>query len=190
MGDMDVTVDRADLAQRFDTALDELEEALRTCHDDRWEASVWPVLTTDAWVWPQPGIEPIPERTEASIQQFSAFWVVAYHCLWFLDFYAAIDPDFQSPEYVRGGPEELPWPADGAAPLCDRVFRRDVLLTYLDHGRAKMRRQLAKLTEEQLAAVCPQGHPHGGKTLLQLLHVNLDHVVEHGGQLAEFARRP
>lgn len=182
-------VDRDDLRRRFDVALDRLEGALRTCPDGRWTASVWPVPKTDPWVWPAPGVAPIPERTEESIQQFSAFWVVAYHCLWFLDFYAGLAPGFESPEYVRGGPEELPWPTDGAAPLPDRVFGRDVLLRYLEHGRDQIRRRLTEVTDAQLAEVCPEGHPWGGATLAQLLEVNVRHVEEHGAQLAEFADR-
>jgi hypothetical protein len=139
-------------------------------------------------VWPAPGVEPIPERTDESIQQFSAFWVVAYHCLWFLDFYVTAEPaGFQSPEYVRGGPEELPWPADGAAPLTDRVFDRETLLRYADHGRRQIRQRIETMDESELDERCGANHPHAGKTLRQLLDVNLHHVREHGGQLLAFA---
>ena len=182
-------VDRQELCREFDSAIDDLVEALRTCPDDLWEASLWHVPKTDAWVWPAPGVEPIPERTEESIQQFSAFWVVAYHCLWFLDFYVTADgAGFESPEYVRGGPEEMPWPADGAAPLTDRVFSREALLAYADHGRAQVRRRIEEMADDDFDAVCPSNHPHAGKTLRGLLDVNLDHVREHGRQMLDFVR--
>mgnify|MGYP006144777411 CR=1 FL=1 len=50
----------------------------------------------------QPGVEPVPERTDESIQRFSAFWCVAYHCLWFLDYYLTTgDEPFDSPESIK-----------------------------------------------------------------------------------------
>ena len=183
-------VDRDALSASFTEAIDDLVEALRLCPDDGWEASLWPVPRTDPWVWPQPGVQPIPERTDESIQQFSAFWVVAYHCLWFLDFYVTAEPEgFESPSYVRGGPEELPWPADGAAPLTDVVFDRETLLRYADHGRAKVLERIGSVTDDELGERCGPNHPHAGRTLRELLGVNLAHVREHGGQLLEFARR-
>ena len=183
------TSDRGELLQRFDAAIDDLEEAIRRCHSGRWSSSVWRVLRTDPWVWPAPGVEPVAERTEESIQQFSAFWCVAYHCLWFLDFYAGTDPDgFESPEYVSGGPEEMPWPADGAAPLPGRAFGRDVLLRYAVHGRARVHESVAQASDAAFDGErCPADHPHAGKTLAQLLDVNLRHVQEHGQQLLAFA---
>lgn len=183
-------VDREELCRQFDAAIDVLEDALRACPDERWEESMWPVPRTDPWVWPAPGTEPVLERTDESIQQFSAFWVVAYHCLWFLDFYVTADPSgFESPEYVRGGPEEMPWPADGAAPLADRVVSRNDLLAYVDHGRRQVRARIETASDDDFAARCGPRHPHAGKTLRELLDVNLDHVREHGAQLAEFVRR-
>jgi hypothetical protein len=141
-------------------------------------------------MWPAPGIDPIPERTEESIQSFAAVWAVAYHSLWFLDFYATVDmASFESPEYVRGGPEEKAWPADGAAPLPTPVYPQDVLLQFLEHGRAKVRRMLPALTDAELAAALPEHHPHQGKTFEQLLGVNLAHVREHGRDLLAFVER-
>ncbi len=148
-------VDRVDLCRRFDAAIDVLDAALRDCPDDRWEASMWHVPRTDPWVWPRPGTEPVPERTDASIQQFSAFWVTAYHCLWFLDFYVTADPaGFESPEYIRGGPEEMQWPADGAAPLADQGFPRAALLAYADHGRRQVRQRIQTAPEGEFDQRC------------------------------------
>ncbi len=181
-------IDRSELTSRFDAAIDRLEEALRGCPDELWEASMWHVPRTDPWVWPRPGVEPIPERTDASIQQFSAFWVVAYHCLWFLDFYVSVTPGFTSPDFVRGGPEEMDWPADGAAPLTEQIFSRDTLLAYAEHGRRRVRERIETLADAEFDERCPAGHPHAGKTLRELLDVNLEHVIEHGSQMSDFIR--
>jgi hypothetical protein len=77
--------------------------------------------------------------------------------------------------------------ADGAAPVpVEPRFSREVLLAYLAHGRQRAQERVANATEEDLAARCPPGHPHAGKSLAQLLKVNLDHVREHGGDLLAF----
>lgn len=173
----------------MDAALDDLEAALRECPDDRWEASVWPVLKTDPWIWPAPGVEPLPERTEASIQRFSAFWAVATHCLWFLDQYVSCDMSGVARyEPAQGGPEELPFPAaDGAVSIPGEPLSREALLGYLDFGRTQLHAALES-SDLDLAARCPGGHPHAGKTLGELMLVNLAHVQEHGAQLLTFAR--
>jgi DinB family protein len=180
---------RRKLCVAFDEAVDVLEGALRECPDGLWEASLWHVPRTDPWVWPAPDTEPVAERTDESIQRLSAFWVVAYHCLWFLDFYTTVDPsEFQSPEYVRGGPEEMAWPADGAAPLPGPAFSRDVLVRYAAHGRQRVKTRITETPDDEFDARCPAGHPHAGETLRELLQTNLDHMREHGQQLADFVR--
>jgi hypothetical protein len=183
-------VDRDALRRRFDDAIADLEQALRSCPDGLWATPMWPVAPSDPWIWPREGTPPIPERTAESIQQFSAFCTVAYHCLWFLDFYRATEPaGFQSPPYVRGGPEEQGMAADGAAPLPHPTYDREVLLRYLDYGRRRLHERLASVTDQELASKCPPGHPPAGKTLLELLEVNLQHVREHGGDLLAFVQR-
>jgi hypothetical protein len=181
-------LDRRALSRQFVDALDAVERALRGCPDDRWAASMWHVPRTDPWAWPRDGVTPIPERSDESIQQLSAFCNVAYHCLWYLDFYATTDvAGFRSPDYVRGGPEEQGMAADGAVPVpVTPRYPRDVLLAYLSHGRARVLEVIASATEEELAALCPPAHPHRGKSLLQLLHVNLDHVRQHGADMIAF----
>ena len=181
------SIDRAELVRRFDAALDRLEAALRDCPEEHWDDSVWPVPRTDPWVWPQPGIEPVPERTDASIQRFSAFWCIAYHCLWFLDYYLTTgDESFDSPEYVKGGPEELGFAADGAVAVPGATFPRDALLRYLDHGRRKVHDVVPSVDAAVLARPCPDDHPRAGETFGQVWLVNASHVEEHGAQLAAF----
>ena len=183
-----MNLDRGDLVRRFDTALDRLEAALRDCPDERWEASVWPVPRTDPWVWPQPGVEPVPERTDESIQRFSAFWCVAYHCLWFLDFYLETgDRPFDSPEYVKGGPEELGFADDGAVAVPGPAVPRETLLRYLQHGRRKVHDVVPIVDDAVLDRRCPDDHPRAGETFNQVWLVNVAHVEEHGSQLAAFA---
>lgn len=171
---------------QFDAAIDDLATALRICPDDAWEESLWEVKRTDGWIWPRPGVEPIPERTTQSIQRCAAFWAVAYHCIWFLDQYTLAD--FHMPTAfveARGGPEELPFPAeDGAAPLPGPAISRDVMLRFLDFARRQLHERIGSVDMTESVA---QRHPHAGKTLGELYVVNLAHVREHGGQLLAFA---
>lgn len=174
------------MIEAFDAAIADLERALQVCPDEAWEQSVWEVKQTDPWIWPAPGVQPIPERTLESIQRMSHFWAVAYHCIWFLDQYTL--PEFEMPtKFVdaRGGPEEVPFPAaDGAAPLPGPAISRDVLLRFLAYGREQLR---ARITTVDMTAAVSRNHPHAGKTLAELYEVNLGHLREHGGQLLTFA---
>ncbi len=175
-----------ELVVAFDDAIDRLESALRACPDDLWGASVWEVKRTDPWIWPMNG-EPEPGRTDETIQIFSAIWVVAYHCLFYLDFYVTTNmASFETPDYIRGGVEEDPINEFGTAKFPDPVYPRELLLRYLDYGRDRARDVISSLTPEQLAERCPPHHPHAGKTLRELLDVNLSHIREHGGQIAAF----
>jgi hypothetical protein len=181
--------DASTLAREFDDAIDVLENALRNCPDDLWAASLWEVKRTDPWIWPSKG-EPEPGRTDETIQVFSAVWMVAYHCLFYLDFYVTTDmSSFRTPEYIRGGVEEDPINEYGTARFPDAVYPRELLLRYLDHGRRRVHDVLASVTEEDLAKTCPPGHPWHGTSLADLLQVNLRHVREHGGQIAALVNR-
>jgi hypothetical protein len=104
-----------------------------------------------------------------------------------LDFYQSPDPvGFTSPEYVRGGPMEMAWAQDGAAPVVEWVFSKEVLLRYLDHGRRSVVECLTAATGSDLAERCPAGHPRAGSSLLELLRINVLHVREHGDSVRGF----
>lgn len=180
-------LDREALVQEYEAAIDVMEQALQDCPEALWERSVWTVKKSDPWIWPKPGVEPVAERTEEAIQRFSAFWVVAYHCLWFLDYYVTNDAEsFQSPEAVRGGPEEQGFAADGAVAVPVGRFAREVLLDYASHGRRKMKDGILSASEADLERPRAIDHPHAGKSYGQLVVDNLEHVREHAEQLNRF----
>jgi hypothetical protein len=174
----------AELAPRYEAAIDELEQAIRGCPDEMREASLWNVERTDPWIWPADG-KGDGTHTDESIQVFSAFWYVAYHCIFDLDFYlSGGPPEFSTPEPF-GGPEEHGADERGAQ-LPYPVYTRAELLGYLAHGQAKAARTLATLTNEQVEAPCPPGSPYAGRPFGDLLEINLAHLQEHGRQLAGF----
>lgn len=189
-----MSADNAALVREFDEGIDVLEGALRECPPALWEASLWKVERTEPGIWPE-NDQPEPGRTDESIQVFSAVWKIAYHCLFYLDWYVTTEmlitprtPDgvFVTPEFIRGGVEEDPFNEDWTLKLPDHVYSRDLLLKYLEYGRARARRVISSASEEDLAKTCGPYHPHAGKTLAQLLQTNLVHLREHGGQIRSF----
>ena len=169
----------------FDRAIDRLEEALKDCPDEHWGSSLWVVKRSDPWMWPRAGDG--DGRTVEAIQVFSAFWLVAYHCLFFLDLYCWDEiGSFATPPEFANGPEDQGIDEFGAARFPNVKYSRDQLLGYVDYCRARVRKTVAELSDAQRAIRLSPGHPHGGKTFEQLLGVNLAHVREHGDQLKAF----
>jgi hypothetical protein len=173
----------AELAASFEQGIDLLEDAIRRCPDDRWQASLWRVERTDPWVWPTKA-QDAGTRTEEQIQVFSSFWMIAYHCLFFVDYYLWDGVgDWSTPPSFIGGPVDQGIGPDGAAVLPDLVYSREQLLDYVDYCRARARDVLGNLTVEQTRRICGPRHPRSGATFGQLLEVNLAHLREHGAQL-------
>jgi len=136
-------------------------------------------------MWPNEGAG--DGRTEAAIQRFSEFWPVAYHCLFFADFYLwDCAGDWATPPDFTNGPEDQGIDEHGAARFPNVHYSKAQLLGYAEYCRARARAVLATVTDAQLSSVLPGRHPHHGKTFGSLLDINLQHVREHGGRLADF----
>lgn len=104
------------------------------------------------------------------------FWYLAYHTLFFLDYYSSPTADgFQPPAPFTL--EEL----DPTGVLPPRVFTREELLGYLDHGREQCRRLIASLTDETAREV----RRFNGQdwTVLEWLLLSMRHVQHHTAQL-------
>ena len=170
---------RLALQRQFGRAIDALETALRTCPDDLWEESLWEVKPDDAGVQPTDrGGQRVAGQTHESIQVLSAFWYLAYHSLFFLDF------------YLSGGTEQegfvppAPFSADehDAGVLPKRMYTRAELLTYLAHNLQKCQTTIEELQDEQVLYRWGQNDV----SFVELLLVNMRHVQEHAAQLNMF----
>jgi hypothetical protein len=145
------------LWRQFGSAIDMLENALLACPDELWHVR----LSNDQSMPPE----------------FSEFWYVAYHTLFWLDLYLSGS--------VEGFTPSAPFTLaelDPAGVLPERTYTLDELLAYLEHGRRKCRATIASLTDDQARQPCK--FSWGETSFLELLLDNMRHVQEHTAQLS------
>lgn len=150
---MDAT-SRTVLWGQFGAAIDMLENAIRSCPEDLWG-----------------------DRTRQP-----EFWYLAYHTLFFLDFYLTDAADGFAPP----APFTLSELAS-AGVLPDRVYLKEELLGFLEHGRNKARKRIDTLTPERAARRCNYGWFE--PTMLEALLYNMPHVQHHAAQLNLILRK-
>ncbi len=152
-------IDRDILWRQFGATLDMFGNALRDCPDELWSESMW--------------------EDQSMAPEFSAFWYVSYHTLFWLDL------------YLTGTIEEFAPPApftldelDPAGVMPPRIYTREELLGYLKACRSKCQSIIANLSNEDAYRVCQ--FSWGKLPFAELLLDNLRHVQEHGAQLRMF----
>lgn len=144
---MDPTV-RAALWNHFGAAIDMLENAIAACPDALWSDR--------------------SRRPE--------FWYVAYHTLFFLDFYLS--------ETEEGFTPPAPFTLDELDPaglVPERPFTKDELLAYLVHGRKKSRTVVDALTDERAREV--RTFISRERTVLEWVLLSMRHIQHHTAQL-------
>jgi diamine N-acetyltransferase len=111
------------------------------------------------------------------VRRPTEFWYLTFHTLFFLDYYSFAGPPegFQPPAPFTNS--ELD--PSGRAP--DRVYTRDELLRYLEHGRARVRAAIAALTPERAVQAC--AFMRRDMSVQELMIYNLRHVQHHAAQL-------
>jgi hypothetical protein len=148
---------KAVIWHQFGATIQMLENALRACPDELWQERL---------------------HEERQVQpEFAEFWYVAYHCLFWLDFYLSDSIDGFSPPAPFTLSE-----FDPAGLLPDRVYTKDELLTYLEYGRNKCRTRIETLTDEMAHQRCRLDWPE--MSIAELLLYNMRHVQEHAAQLS------
>jgi len=118
--------------QQFGASIDYLADTVSACPDQFWLASLW--------------------QTPNTKPEFSQFWYVVYHTLFWLDL------------YLTGAEEGFVPPApftlieqDDDGPLPERVYTKDELQGYLHDGRQKCRATIEALTDETAQRRCRFG---------------------------------
>jgi DinB family protein len=138
------------LEHQYVAALDMLENAIRACPEAVWD-------DTDT---------PVPQR----------FWYLAYHTLFWLDFYLA--------EREQGFAPPAPYTLDELDPAGvypGHAYAKSELLTYLAHGRDKLGRAFLSLTEARAAERC--GFASRKMSVFELRIYDMRHVQHHTAQL-------
>ncbi|MDD4051419.1 MAG: DinB family protein [candidate division Zixibacteria bacterium] len=104
------------------------------------------------------------------------FWYAAYHTLFFLDYYLSDSSEGFAPPSPFTLTE-----LDPAGVLPERVYTKDELRAYLEHGRRKCRAKIAALTDEMVHQHC--GFERRDMSIAELLQYVMRHVQHHAGQL-------
>jgi hypothetical protein len=144
--------------QQFGAAIDMLDNALRACPEALWLVQLWD----------HPSESP----------EYSQFWYLAYHALFWLDLYLSGSVEGFSPPapytLVELEPDGVP----------DRSYTRDELQAYLAFARQKCHATIEALDDEKAHQVCCFGW--GETDFFGLLLYNMRHVQEHAAQLNLF----
>ena len=117
-----------------------------------------------------------PEKVWSDRSGFHECWYMAYHTLFFLDYYLS-DP---SQEFTPPLPFTLS-ELDPAGKLPDRVYTKAEMLTYLTYGREKCRVRIAGLTKGNEGEPCR--FELKNMSVVELLLYNMRHVQHHAAQL-------
>ncbi len=157
---MDILCKEA-LKKQFGAAIEMFGNALQACPGELWTAHMW----KDSHMPPE----------------FSDFWYVAYHNLFWLDLYLSGGVAGFSPPQPFTLTE---LDAQGALP--ERAYTQTELLSYLDHCRQKCLVTIEQLTDEHACRLCYFTWAKDGITFVELLLDNMRHVQDHAAQLNMF----
>jgi DinB superfamily len=133
---------------QFGASIDMLENAIVACPDDVWGDQF----------------------------EFSAFWYITYHTLFYLDYYASESPDGFAPPAPYTLSE-----FDPAGVFPDRVYLKAEMLDYLEFAREKVRLLIFGLTPETMALRFVNEYRNYSR--LEILLYNMRHVQHHAAQL-------
>jgi hypothetical protein len=141
---------------QFGAAIDMLQNAMHACPDELWSD------TSKSPEWVQ--------------RDVVGFWYVAYHTLFFLDFYLSGSAEGFTPP-APFNLDEL----DPAGLLPERAYTKTELQSYLDHGRKKCRATIEGMTDAEFLQ--PAGFKWLNLNKAELLLSNIRHVQHHAAQL-------
>ncbi|HLJ34026.1 MAG TPA: DinB family protein [Ktedonobacteraceae bacterium] len=160
---------RTALWQQFGATIDMLENALEACPAALWKERLWRNSPD----------HPLPPEFPPG---FAEFWYIAYHTLFWLDFYLSgcREEDFSPPAPFTRAEFD-------ATGLPERPYTKEELHAYLATTRRKCHDTISALTDER--AHQPVEYPWAqGQTVsfLELQFYNMRHVQEHAAQLSLF----
>jgi hypothetical protein len=117
-----------------------------------------------------------PDEVWGNRSRRPEFWYISYHTLFWLDLYLS--------DSVEGFTPPAPYTLgemDPAGLFPERVYTKDELQSYLEHGRKKCRATFEALTNEKADQICGFKWIEGSVAELHLY--NMRHVQHHTAQL-------
>lgn len=142
---------------QFGAAIETLQNALTVCPDELWQIHLW--------------------REPNGRPEFTEFWYVAYHAIFWLDYYCSESAEeFTPPPPFTTSEFDM----DGAVP--ERVYTKQELLTYLEYASAKCHAKIESINVETE----PQRVRENWrvKTVVELMLYTMRHVQEHAAHLS------
>ena len=104
------------------------------------------------------------------------FWYIAYHSLFWLDYYLTLDPK----EFKPPTPYTLSeFDPNGAMP--NRIYSKEELISYLQYSRNKCKDLISNMTGE--IATSRWKNDYKDYPVLEILLYNMRHVQHHTAQL-------
>lgn len=164
------TMIRTVLWRQFGAAIDMLEHALMACPASLWRARLWSA----------PADRPLPSWFPP---EFSEFWHIAYHTLFWLDLYLT---GAREEDFAPHAP--FIWTEINPAVSPERPYTKEELHAYLAALRRTCHATLSALTDERAHQAIPSyGWTRGvAVSFLELLLYTMRHVQEHAAQLSLF----
>ena len=136
-------------------------------------------------------IEACPDPLWDDRSEGSPFWHLAYHALFFIDFYLSRDSKtFQAMNFHIQNSELLPGDYKEFAGIIktpDSIFSKSQLMEYADHCLIKSNETFERLTNERALERC--GFWWYELNVGEFLLNNLRHAQHHAGQLILILRR-
>jgi hypothetical protein len=136
-------------------------------------------------------IEACPDQLWDDRADGSPFWHLAYHALFYTDFYLSEnEKTFRARDFHENKAQFLPGDYGEHAGIVntpERAFRKDQLLDYADHCLRKCDDTFEKLTNERVLERC--GFWWYQLSVGEFLLNTLRHAQHHAGQLALLLRR-
>ena len=144
--------------QQFGASIDYLADTVSVCPDEYWRASLW--------------------KTPNTKPEFSQYWYVVYHTLFWLHLYLTGAEE----GFVPPAPFELIEMEENQLPKT--VYSKAELQTYLEYCRKRCAATIEALTEDTAQQPCQ--FAWGEVSFAELLLYNLRHVQEIAAQLSLF----
>jgi hypothetical protein len=171
------------IAAQYRAILDDLAIGLRTCPDELWEESLYPVdpSNPEAWTPIDPDGRPFEDEAVAERKRRSqgAVWRTASHAPFFTD----ADLSAMEQDWVPRPPLS---PHDEDEDVVPPNYAREELVEYVEYCRRKVDEVFAELTDERAEEPVADTHRHPGRPVGEILVIGLVHLQQHTAQIRAF----